>query len=786
MEKRQNAIKMLRCVIIVFTAFFVAATANAQIITLNIDGTNYNASTNQSGTGWIWNASSQLLTLNNYNSGSIQSLEGEGNLNLAIIGNCTVSQIRVTASDIILSGTGTLNVGSLNARQSEMKIESNILIKASGPILLKTITMKSGSMNLAASASINGAINLSGNAAIYTSAVSTSYTIIGSINISDNAGVEISSSSTAIRGKDINVTGNGKLITGSNGKNGKILMSDGSTLTVDGSAMVAINGDMGDPGDNDEMAIGFPTYNNLTVLNGTVLITGTITGTVTHTGGTLNGVSADTKYAVKVINGTGDGDYKPLTTVNISANTPLEGQRFLNWTAVPNVTFADANEVTTSFPMPAYEVTVTANYYTPVPQTIVFPDDTTPLRHNPLFPIIIEGQEPNCLYPDNIPSGNSITVNRGTINTIFGGFTEQGNAINNTVTIKGGTIDIIYGGKSNSGGDDTGGNSLNLHTNLNIKQLRNFEFLNFYLPTTIANGNTMLGVSSEAVDLNNCTINIELDGTQPPFVDGDVITLIDNVTGTPDNDGQKFLLGNYHLTLSVADNKLIATVSINGTALNIVSVAGKNVTFVGIETVMFGNHPLYFRKLEVKLPTTITKIGARDIKLINDPVMAFFIASDNRNDLINAGNNMLENINLIDFMSENLPEIFAQEGIIFDNSKTLPLNAGGITKIYLFAKSRSVGEAVYEVSINQTGLAEIPVFKDNDIKIYPNPVKDELRFESNGLTISKTEIISLSGKIIYQFIDSGNQINVSTLPKGVYFIRIETVNGIVTRKFVKE
>jgi len=73
-----------------------------------------------------------------------------------------------------------------------------------------------------------------------------------------------------------------------------------------------------------------------------------------------------------------------------------------------------------------------------------------------------------------------------------------------------------------------------------------------------------------------------------------------------------------------------------------------------------------------------------------------------------------------------------------------------------------------------------------NLKIYPSPVKDELQIESGELTIKKIEIVDLSGKIIYQFYNLRNQINVSALPQGIYFMKLETDKGIVTEKIVKE
>ena len=48
-------------------------------------------------------------------------------------------------------------------------------------------------------------------------------------------------------------------------------------------------------------------------------------------------------------------------TINISASEPT-GYQFVNWTSSPSVTFADATSASTSFTMPASNVTITANY----------------------------------------------------------------------------------------------------------------------------------------------------------------------------------------------------------------------------------------------------------------------------------------------------------------------------------------------------------------------------------------------------------------------------------------
>ena len=71
-------------------------------------------------------------------------------------------------------------------------------------------------------------------------------------------------------------------------------------------------------------------------------------------------------FNVNVVNGTANQTTNVAigTTVVITANTPPSGQRFANWTTTTSagVVFANANNASTTFTMPANAVTVTANF----------------------------------------------------------------------------------------------------------------------------------------------------------------------------------------------------------------------------------------------------------------------------------------------------------------------------------------------------------------------------------------------------------------------------------------
>ena len=76
-------------------------------------------------------------------------------------------------------------------------------------------------------------------------------------------------------------------------------------------------------------------------------------------------------------------------------------------------------------------------------------------------------------------------------------------------------------------------------------------------------------------------------------------------------------------------------------------------------------------------------------------------------------------------------------------------------------------------------------FSANSIKLYPNPVFNTLYIEDgNADIISEIKIYSIQGNLIINA--KGNQIDVSSLPRGTYLIKITNETSKVVKKFIKE
>ena len=67
------------------------------------------------------------------------------------------------------------------------------------------------------------------------------------------------------------------------------------------------------------------------------------------------------------------------------------------------------------------------------------------------------------------------------------------------------------------------------------------------------------------------------------------------------------------------------------------------------------------------------------------------------------------------------------------------------------------------------------------LDISPNPTSDILTVNTEA---NKMEVYGLNGVLAIEA--AGNQINVSSLAKGIYVVRIYTNDGFITKTFIKE
>ena len=87
-------------------------------------------------------------------------------------------------------------------------------------------------------------------------------------------------------------------------------------------------------------------------------------------------------------------------------------------------------------------------------------------------------------------------------------------------------------------------------------------------------------------------------------------------------------------------------------------------------------------------------------------------------------------------------------------------------------------------------LCGIDSWLENSVSLYPNPAKEVLNVQCtmNNVQIETVEVYDVYGKLIntVNVIDNPTRINVSGLADGMYFVRVTTEAGAVTKTFVKK
>jgi len=85
-----------------------------------------------------------------------------------------------------------------------------------------------------------------------------------------------------------------------------------------------------------------------------------------------------------------------------------------------------------------------------------------------------------------------------------------------------------------------------------------------------------------------------------------------------------------------------------------------------------------------------------------------------------------------------------------------------------------------------TGIEDI-VFSQS-LKIYPNPALNVVNIEvSTSAILRKVDVLSIDGQLIQSNTQGDlSRISISNLPKGVYYLKIESDNGIAIKKLIKQ
>jgi hypothetical protein len=122
-----------------------------------------------------------------------------------------------------------------------------------------------------------------------------------------------------------------------------------------------------------------------------------------------------------------------------------------------------------------------------------------------------------------------------------------------------------------------------------------------------------------------------------------------------------------------------------------------------------------------------------------------------------------------------------------------PWLKGSIDEFKVYNRALSASEIATIASNSSSRLATVEspiVTKGEGLKVYPNPVKDQLTFQlpndfRNGTML---KLMDVNGRIVYNKKISGVQykLQADQLPSGTYFIQLNNGSRIITQKIVKK
>ena len=111
-----------------------------------------------------------------------------------------------------------------------------------------------------------------------------------------------------------------------------------------------------------------------------------------------------------------------------------------------------------------------------------------------------------------------------------------------------------------------------------------------------------------------------------------------------------------------------------------------------------------------------------------------------------------------------------------------------VSNLEVFAPETDVmSKMIYIAQVDDKYLKVEDIAKDDvNVRIYPNPMREYVNIEGDGL--QSVRIFSLSGREMYQKSlggESTTSVNVSNLPIGVYIITVKTKDGVTNKKLLK-
>jgi hypothetical protein len=159
-------------------------------------------------------------------------------------------------------------------------------------------------------------------------------------------------------------------------------------------------------------------------------------------------------------------------------------------------------------------------------------------------------------------------------------------------------------------------------------------------------------------------------------------------------------------------------------------------------------------------------------------------------------NGILSNDNQLNFTTSTL-NVNTADSIKWWFSDGSSFNGSSISKIFNTPGLFQVCLGIYSAICNDTICSELLICDNetlfsssslyNTINVFPNPVENILYLRSTNAQIKSVEIFDIYGRLIlFRVINENNfSIEANIFSRGMYYIQINTVDGINSQKFIK-
>ncbi|MEM7186129.1 MAG: T9SS type A sorting domain-containing protein [Bacteroidota bacterium] len=91
----------------------------------------------------------------------------------------------------------------------------------------------------------------------------------------------------------------------------------------------------------------------------------------------------------------------------------------------------------------------------------------------------------------------------------------------------------------------------------------------------------------------------------------------------------------------------------------------------------------------------------------------------------------------------------------------------------------------FVMTVEAECILSVDDFDDSQLAVFPNPTDGILQLDGIELSGVEVELIDLNGRLLDRLSIQENRIDLHSIPAGLYFLRIEHQNTLITKKIIK-